>query len=202
MTLRIMRHAPTSANAETPGPEKIRGWGGVGLGDEGKAIAAKAADALKGQAPDVIFTSDLPRAHDTAKVLSQQWAGTPVVPLPELRTWNVGDITGKDVKTAKPQLDALQHETPDEKAPGGESYNDFYKRWSTIVEGLKQMSQGHNVLAVVHGRQVYSLPNILAGKGSEGIPTHGAPNPGDVLEVTDNGVSYAHRSGEPPKVTA
>ena len=197
-----MRHAPTSANAETPGPEKIRGWGNVGLGDDGKAVAAATADALKGQKPDVIFTSDLPRAHETAKVLSQRWGGTTVVPLEELRTWNVGDITGKPVKDAKPQLDALQHETPQEAAPNGESYNDFFKRWSTIVDGLQRMGQGHNVLAVVHGRQVYSLPNIIAGKGPEGIPTHGAPNPGDVLEVTDQGVNYAHRSGEPPKVTA
>ena len=199
-----MRHAPTSQNKETAGPEKIRGWGDVGIGPEGKAVAQRAAEALKGQKPDLIVTSDLPRAHETAKVLSEQWGGVPVIPASELRTWNVGDITGKVVKDAKPQLDQLQHKTPTKPAPNGESYADFYGRWAKIVGKLQHMSEDKNILAVVHGRQVYSLPNILAKAGPRGIPTHGSPDPGDVLAVNDrtNRAEYVHKSGSPPKVTA
>jgi broad specificity phosphatase PhoE len=203
MALLVMRHAPTSLNSETAGPEKIRGWGDVGLEDEGKAVAAKAAESLRAHPPSVIFTSDLPRAKQTADVVSQQLGGVPVVPSPELRTWNVGDITGQPVESAKPKLDELQHATPTKPAPNGESYADFYARWGKVVQQLRDLGRDQDVLAVVHGRQVYSLPHLLKGRPPERIPTHGAPNPGDILSVneTSGKADYLHRAGSAPKVT-
>jgi len=197
-----MRHAPTSLNKETAGPEKIRGWGNVGLEAEGRAVAKDAAQPLRGKLSHaVVITSDLPRAQQTADVLGQE-LGAHVVPAPELRTWNVGDITGQPVSSAKPQLDQLQHQTPTQTAPNGESYADFYGRWSKVVGQLQQIAKTHDVIAVVHGRQVYSLPSILRGDGPRNIPTHGAPNPGDILKVNGTQAEYVHQSGAKPKVTS
>jgi probable phosphoglycerate mutase len=197
----VMRHAPSSQNKETPGPERIRGWGNVGLGPEGQAVAADAAESLRAHPPSVIFSSDLPRAKETADVVSQQLGGIPVIAHPDLRTWNVGDITGQPVESAKPKLDELQHTKPTEAAPNGESYADFYSRWGKVVDKLRALGKQTDILAVVHGRQVYSLPHQLAGKPPRGIPTHGAPNPGDILTVNGDKTAYLHRAGSAPKVT-
>jgi glucosyl-3-phosphoglycerate phosphatase len=202
VTLYVARHAPTKLNAETPGPEKIRGWGPAGLGDEGRQVAKDAAQTLRGKVSNpLIVTSDLPRAKETADVLGQELQAQ-VIPASELRTWNVGDITGQPVSSAKPQLDDLQHRKPTKEAPNGESYADFYGRWSKVVGQLQDIAKDHDIIAVVHGRQVYSLPSILRGDGPSNIPTHGAPNPGDILKVNGTQAEYVHKSGATPKVTS
>lgn len=202
MTLFVMRHAPTRANAETAGPETIRGWGSIGLGPEGHQIAQTAAQQFQGKPPAVIVTSDLPRAKETAEDVGKV-TGASVVPSAELRTWNVGTITGQPVETAKPELDRLQHVTPQKPAPGGESYLDFYKRWGQTVQQLRDLGRDRDVLAVVHGRQVYSLPHLLQGKPPEDIPTHGRPNPGDILRVDEatKRLVPVHQAQSAPKVT-
>ena len=205
MTLYIQRHAPTKDNAETPGPERIRGWGNVGISPEGEDIARAAAQTLKGQVTTpLIVSSDLPRAHDTAKILAESIPNHGLVPSHELRTWNVGDITGQPVSSAKPQLDELQHSKPTKDAPNGESYADFYDRWAQLVNRLRHLAKTQDIVAVVHGRQVYALPNILQGKGIRDIPTHGSPDPGDILSVNEKTkkLEYVHRSGAAAKVTA
>lgn len=203
--LYIQRHAPTKDNAETPGPEKIRGWGSVGISPEGEDVARAAAQTLKAQVKTpLIVSSDLPRAHDTAKILAESIPNHGVVPSHELRTWNVGDITGQPVSSAKPELDDLQHRQPTKAAPNGESYADFYARWERLVNRLWHLAKTQDIVAVVHGRQVYALPNILQGKGSRGVPTHGSPDPGDILAVNEKTqkLDYVHRSGAQAKVTA
>jgi len=202
--LYVARHASTAHNSDHPTEERIRGWGDIGISAQGKAEAHAAADALRGTPPTLIFASDLPRAKETAELIAKELGGIPVVADQALRTWNVGRITGQPVMTAKPQLDRLQHQKPTQPAPEGESYADFYRRWAKIVGQLRQVGKQEDVLVVVHGRQVYSLPNILAHKGTTGIPTHGAPDPGDVLRVNEDTkrAEYAHRSGAKAKATA
>ncbi len=184
MTLYVMRHAPTAQNAETAGPERIRGWGNVGLGPEGKAVAQASAQAFAGRPLHVIFTSDLPRAKDTAEEVGTI-TGAPVVPTEELRTWNVGSLAGKLVDEAKPDLDRLQHVNPRASAPNGESYHDFTDRWGNTLEQLRDLGRQQDVLAVVHGRQVYALPHLTQGRGLQDVPTDGPPNPGDIVRVDE-----------------
>lgn len=202
--LAIMRHFPTAHNSDDPSKERIRGWGDQGVSPDGKAMVPAAAESLKAHPPTIIFTSDLPRAKETAELMAKELGTISVVPSRELRTWNVGDITGKPVSEAKPQLDALQHKDRTKPAPHGESYQDFFDRWSTLFQKLRRLGQDHDILVVLHGRQVYSAPNLVAGKGPKGIPTHGAPDPGDILAVNEKTkkLEYVHRSGAAAKVTA
>jgi len=202
MALYVMRHAPTGLNKETAGPERIRGWGPAGLGPEGQQVAKDAAASLQVHKPSVVFTSDLPRAKQTAEIMAKQLGGVPVIPARELRTWNVGNLTGQLVSKAKPMLDELQNHKLTDKAPGGESYMDFYRRWGKVVQQLQHAAEGEDVLVVVHGRQVYSLPFVLAGKPPRGIPTHGAPDPGDILRVDGEKLRYAHQAGAAAAATA
>jgi broad specificity phosphatase PhoE len=204
MTLYLARHFPTSHNSDDPSKERIRGWGDQGVSAEGKAMVPAAVDALRETPPRVIFTSDLPRAKETAELMAKELGNVPVVASKELRTWNVGDITGQPVSDAKPQLDELQHTKRLKAAPNGESYQDFFDRWGDTFARLRKLGRDQDVLAVLHGRQVYSAPNHVSGKGPAGIPTHGAPDPGDILAVNETGkrLDYVHRSGAAAKVTA
>jgi broad specificity phosphatase PhoE len=203
MTLYLQRHFPTAHNSDDPRKERIRGWGSEGVSDIGKMMAPAVVDALRHVPLGAIFTSDLPRSEESGELIGK---GLQVVVYPsrELRTWNVGSITGKPVAEAKPQLDELQHTKRMTPAPNGESYQDFYDRWGKTLTQLRHLGRDHDILAVLHGRQVYATPNHLAGKGPSGIPTHGAPDPGDVLAVNERTkkLEYVHRSGAAPKVTA
>ena len=198
-----MRHFPTAHNSDDPSKERIRGWGNQGVSDEGKAMVPAVVDALRAKPPRVIFTSDLPRSAESGQLIGKA-LNVPVVPSRELRTWNVGDITGKPVSEAKPQLDELQHGKRTKPAPNGESYQDFFDRWGQTFAKLRAMGRNGDVLAVLHGRQVYSAPNHVQGKGPGGIPTHGAPDPGDILALNEGSkkLEYVHHSGATPKVTA
>src|SRR5882762_7311731 len=100
-----MRHFPTAHNSDDPSKERIRGWGDQGVSPDGKAMVPAAAESLKAHPPTIIFTSDLPRAKETAELMAKEFKSVSVVPSRDLRTWNVGDITGKPVSEAKPQLD-------------------------------------------------------------------------------------------------
>jgi len=199
VTLWLVRHGVTAHNAGTPGAERIRGWSPVGLAPEGRAMATRVGEALKAHPPAVIFTSDLPRARETADLVAEALGGdVPVVPLAELRTWHVGSLSGQTLAAAKPALDRLQHTRPDEAAPrGGESYHDFFDRWGRLQAELRALGQTHDVLAVVHGRHLWALPAHLAGRGSAGVPTSGGPAPGDVLAVDEQRKRLVpvHRSG-------
>ncbi|HKR57168.1 MAG TPA: histidine phosphatase family protein [Gemmatimonadales bacterium] len=203
MTVFIMRHAPTSSNAETPGPETIRGWGDVGLDDNGRKVAAASARSLDRTPPDLIIASDLPRAKETADVVAQRFPQAHSFATPELRTWNVGSWTGKPVDDAKPELSRLQTRNPHEAAPEGESYQDFLDRWETVVNQLRAVGQDRNVLAVVHGRQVYSLPRIVEGHRKE-IPVEGPPHPGDIVAIDEDqgNVKPIYTGEEKAEVTA
>lgn len=196
MTLFVMRHAPTQSNAETPGPETIRGWGDVGLQQQGRLVAATSARALDRTPPDFIFSSDLPRAKETADTVAERFPDAHLIASPELRTWNVGSWTGKPVEDAKPELSRLQAENPTEDAPEGESYKDFLERWTMVVNRLRSIADERNVLAVVHGRQVYSLPQIVEGP-RKAIPVSGPPHPGDIVKVDeDSGTVKPHYQAE------
>lgn len=199
-----MRHLPTAHNSTDPSKERIRGWGNQGVSPDGKAMVPDAVASLRAHPPSVIFTSDLPRAQETAELLAKELGNVPVVPAHELRTWNVGDITGKSVQEAKPQLDALQHTQRTKPAPNGESYQDFYERWGKTFALLRHLGETQDVLAVLHGRQVYAAPSHVQGKGPANIPTHGSPDPGDILSVNERTkkLEYVHRSGAQAKVTA
>lgn len=184
----LLRHGATESNSKDD--EKIRGWSNEGLSEEGRVHARQAAEVLKKDPPDVIFASDLQRSRETAEEISKALGGVPEIrAIPDLRTWNVGHYQGKRVKDVAPDLTRLQ-ERYNMPVPGGETYENFYKRWHRTFHQLKDVSD--NSLFVLHGRQLWSLPSILTN-GKLPIPYSGPPNPGDILTLDDKNLRYHHR---------
>ena len=141
----VIRHGETANNEK----DLTRGWGDMALTPEGKEEATKLGENLKDE-PDVLVSSDLKRAKQTADIISKQ-SGIPLAGTdPRLRTWNIGDYEGKPCAEADPILSKYV-KNPDIQVPGGESFNDFKTRVLGGIEDIMNQHQG-KVGIVTHSK--------------------------------------------------
>ena len=144
----VIRHGTTQLNSDG----KIRGWLNVPLSDEGRLDAQDMAKYLRNSPPDVIYTSDFIRAHDTAKIISEG-TGTPIKEVTkDLRPWNLGDLTGQLASEVHPIISDYAINKPDEAIPGGESFNTFKTRFLTKVQEITKANPDKLVAIVTHHR--------------------------------------------------
>lgn len=168
------RHAKTAANA--PGAkEVVRAWGDPPPDEVGIKEAQKVAEVMKHTGIRHVISSDLQRAQIVGQAAAQA-TGSTYAATPLLRSWNLGELTGRKVDDVKPQLDYFQ-KNPNAVVPGGESFNQFLHRFSSTFKAIYDQAQksGEPVLIVGHGRHYQVLPHILSG-GMVGVP-NGKGNP-------------------------
>jgi len=72
MTLLLVRHGQTDWNRE---PARCQGWAEVELNDVGRAQTRDLGRALEGRGVELIVTSHLVRARETAELLRDQLGG-------------------------------------------------------------------------------------------------------------------------------
>lgn len=178
----LVRHGRTSLNR--PGDdERLRSWLDVPLDDTGLEEAAKTAELLTHYPVDTIYCSDLRRARQTAEVLRRR-VKAPVTATSELRPWNLGAFGGQRVKDIIPFLNLLnQH--GDLPAPSGESFYQFYGRYSHRLTELLSMAEASNgyVLAVTHVRNLLAAATIIEGGDRNKVPVRGGPATGTISIV-------------------
>src|SRR5215472_944111 len=152
-TVYVVRHGATSMNNQTDlSQDRIRGWSDVPLAPQGREEAKKAAEELKQFGIQLIVTSDLTRAQETAHIISQELGGVPIQVSQKLRPWNLGDFTGANTKEALPKIAVFAQQTPDQPIPGGESFNQFKNRANQGLAEVVQLAQGRPVAIVTHHR--------------------------------------------------
>ncbi len=123
----FVRHGETDLNKESgehSSDQPVRGWSNVPLNQQGIKEAQKAADSVKDLPIEHIVASDLPRAKQTANIIGNRLGITPEFDH-GLRTWNLGEYTGKAGKEVHDEVDRLCTESKDERPKGGESFNEF-----------------------------------------------------------------------------
>jgi broad specificity phosphatase PhoE len=178
----LVRHGHTPLNR--PGDdERLRSWLDVPLDEKGIEEAAKTADMLTKYDIDVIYCSDLRRARQTAEVLRRR-VKAPVMATSELRPWNLGAFGGQRVKDILPFL-SLLNQRGDLPAPSGESFYQFYGRYShrlTELLSLADASDGY-VLAVTHVRNLLAATIIIEGGDKNKVPVKGGPSTGTISIV-------------------
>jgi glucosyl-3-phosphoglycerate phosphatase len=178
----LVRHGRTSLNR--PGDdERLRSWLDVPLDETGLEEAAKTAELLTHYPVDAIYCSDLRRARQTAEVLRRR-VKAPVTATSELRPWNLGAFGGQRVKDIIPFLNLLnQH--GDLPAPSGESFYQFYGRYSHRLPELLRMAEASNgyVLAVTHVRNLLAATTIIEGGDRNKVPVKGGPATGTISIV-------------------
>ena len=178
----LVRHGHTPLNR--PGDdERLRSWLDVPLDQKGMEEAAKTADTLTKYAVEVIYCSDLRRARQTAEVLRRRLKA-PVMAINELRPWNLGAFGGQRVRDILPFLHLL-NQRPDLPAPSGESFYQFYGRYSHRLTELLSLADATDgcVLAVTHVRNLLAATTIIEGGDKNKVPVKGGPNTGTVSIV-------------------
>ena len=139
MELKIMYfvHGTTTDNASG----KCSGWKQVELNELGRERAIKLGELQKDKNFDVIFTSDLVRAIDSAKLA---FPNVKQIQDKRLRECNYGDLDGKDKSLV------VYEEHIDSQFPNGESLRDVEKRINDFIEFLRTNYQGKKIGIIAH----------------------------------------------------
>ncbi len=120
---------------------KCSGWKQVELTDIGKKRAIKLGEIRKDTYFDVIFTSDLVRAIDSANLA---FPNVKKIQDERLRECNYGDLDGKDKSLV------IYEEHIEKPFPNGESLRDVEKRINDFVKFLKENYEGKTIGIVAH----------------------------------------------------
>lgn len=161
----FVRHGATKLNDDDKG-ERVRGWLPATLTSKGTKQAHDIAETLKGVSPHTLHTSDLPRAHETAKIIGKHIGATPS-PSEHLRTWHVGDLAGQKHDDVETHIHRLL-DNPDEPAPNGESINSFIQR--SVPHLHKMVTSPDTHIMVGHGRHAQVLSQLIHSGGEHVDP--------------------------------
>ncbi|HEY5944095.1 MAG TPA: histidine phosphatase family protein [Kofleriaceae bacterium] len=150
--LLLARHGETDWNREG----RWQGHADVALNDRGREQARELAARLAGEPIDVIYASDLARAHETALIIAER-KRLPITTDAGLREIDVGRWSGL---------------TPDEIGrcfPGmithdGETNEQHLARVLAVFHRIAGTERGRRVLVVSHGKTLRVIRRHAAGR--------------------------------------
>lgn len=156
----LVRHGETDWNSE----RRWQGHADQPLNDAGREQARELAETLADRGIDVVYSSDLVRAHETALIVAER-LGLPVELDAGLREVDVGDWAGRlvsEIEAADPE--AFQLWRQGRKGwNGGESYEEMGERVVGAVLRLAGRHPGKTVLIVTHGGSIRACRATAAG---------------------------------------
>ncbi|MBN2852217.1 MAG: histidine phosphatase family protein [Clostridia bacterium] len=147
----LIRHGETVWNKE----RIVQGHLDSKLSTAGKNQAKLVGEKLKDYDFDVIYSSDLERAIDTANYINEYH--NQVIIIDEmLRERKLGILEGKDWETIKndhPEAASIYHSDDlDSEIPGGgESKAQFAERVRAFMDKIAIQEEGNKVLVITHG---------------------------------------------------
>ncbi|MCL2564551.1 MAG: histidine phosphatase family protein [Defluviitaleaceae bacterium] len=191
--LYITRHGETEYNKEY----RAQGWSDSPLTKEGRDIAAKLGQGLKGIKFDMVYSSSSKRAMDTAQIIMDNMGiNLPLHRDPDLRERGLGKLEGQVLgagpwykanevaeaagQKGKLDLDALDYHYENidlhtkvevEKPYELENFDEFKKRLKKGADNIiaKAPDGESNILIVSHGMAILGM--IYAITGDKYAPT-------------------------------
>ena len=162
MTCYLIRHGKDD--------DSVRGgWSDSPLTDEGILQVKQLSEKILSDNQiniGKIYTSDLPRARQTADLLSEVLS-IPVTEAPEFRETDNGILAGMDNRIASKRFPGLYWSALnwDEPYPDGESPHQFYDRIANAWYHFKKESREypHNIALVTHGGVINVIQCIEKG---------------------------------------
>ena len=146
-TVYLVRHGATEWNVD----KRAQGTADVPLNDMGELQARRVAEQLADVRLDAVFSSDLSRAYETARVIAAAH-GLEVEKDPDFREIDQGEWTGLPVDEIRERWPDMwgpaRHYSP---RPGGESPQEVRAR---ALAGLRRVVERHpagSVAIVSHG---------------------------------------------------
>lgn len=139
-----MRHGESEGNAA----RIFTGHLDSPLTEAGRRQALAVADALASVTVDLVVSSDLSRARDTAQAIAARH-GLAVETYPELREIDLGEMAGRSF------VDARAHPSWNEDGfvewPGGESLDAVFDRAFGVINRIIEAHPGKTIVVVGHG---------------------------------------------------
>lgn len=165
----VVRHGETTWNLDG----RYQGQTDVPLSAVGVLQASSLAERLTSQRFDAVYTSDLTRAVQTARLVAERLEGSPPVQHEhDLREIDVGELSGllmTDIRTRYADyLRALGEDSWGTRRPGGESMEDLFARAGATFHRLRAAHPGGRVLVFTHGGVV----RVAVGLALGGVPAH------------------------------
>lgn len=187
----LVRHAPTPETGT-----KLTGrLGGVHLGEDGRAIAARTADNLAGVKIRAVYSSPIERTWETAEEVASRhglepvredgllevdygdWSGRTLASLSKLKAWRVVQVTPSRMTF-----------------PNGENLADAQRRAVATLERLAAAHRRHTIAAVTHADVVKAAVAHFIGTPLDQFQRIGvSPASVTVVDIPSEG---------PPRVTA
>lgn len=148
MRLLLVRHGETPLNAA-----RVMQPPDAPLSPRGLQQARAVAERLRSETPGELWSSDLPRAWQTADAIAQA-CGRTAWPQPLLHERNFGDLRGRPYDSLGFDPLAMQ-----DAPPGGESVPDFETRIDRAFDAAVLAAQafGGTLVLVTHGLVIHSL---------------------------------------------
>ena len=165
MRLYIIRHGETPWNTQL----RLQGQTDVELNEKGRALAKATAQALRSVPFDIVITSPLARARETAVNVAKD-RDIPFLEDARIREISFGEMEGRHVPKEERQdpnskfysfFNDPEHYVP---AEGGESIIDLCSRAAAFLDDLKQKQawKDKTILVSTHGAASRAL--LLAVK--------------------------------------
>jgi 2,3-bisphosphoglycerate-dependent phosphoglycerate mutase len=173
----LVRHGETDWNVE----RRLQGHTDISLNERGLKQAnqmAKALQAIELQF-DVLYTSDLKRAAQTAQAIEKVF-GVSAITHEALRERNLGALQGLTTKEApdiEPELwNTHLSRSLHEDLRGGESIIQFAKRIKDALEQIRSEHAGKTILLVSHGGALDMMYRIASNQALDAEKVVSVPN--------------------------
>jgi broad specificity phosphatase PhoE len=148
----LVRHGQSRHNQE----QIVAGQLDSELTEQGFEDARAVARAIRRNDFDVIYSSDLHRARQTAAIiLDALKLNCPILFTPLLRELDYGIYTGQSVQDTFRVLNYKW--VQDRRYPGGESFQDLEARVAPFVKQLRVEAKGKRVLVTAHAGSIRML---------------------------------------------
>ncbi|SFK74330.1 probable phosphoglycerate mutase [Paenibacillus sp. 1_12] len=161
----LIRHGETDVNREPI----FQGQMNNPLAIEGTRQAVLLAARLSHLKFDVLYSSDLLRAVQTAAILGKPH-DKEIRTSSQLREINRGDWTGMSYKAcaaADPAGWKASRINPEFRSPGGESFVDLHKRIVAEIDRIARLHPGMHIMIVTHGGPIRAFLRHAIG-----LPAH------------------------------
>lgn len=169
----LVRHGETTDNSE----QRLIGWKDPPLSDRGLRQARAVGRALSAFAPlDAIYTSDLDRAHSTARAIAEEsgYPGGEIRSTANLREQNFGVLDGLTYQAAErdhtKSWQSLFSGPWDAMIPEGESNAEVAARAEQALNAALQSHKGGVIVIVSHLITLSHLLRLLLEVPREAFP--------------------------------
>jgi probable phosphoglycerate mutase len=166
LRLILIRHGQTDANAN----HLLQGQSDGRLNTIGWQETERLGNALKHAGLDVIISSDMVRAQDTASAIASHH-GLPVITTPLVREWNCGEWDGRPAEEFIEIVRNLTIPLSQLRPPGGETLMEVQKRALTFIKDITEKYPGKTVALCSHGDFLRMVISILLKKTIEEADT-------------------------------